>query len=513
MESNVAISIRRNLQQKLLNYFKITNCDRKNLSDNEGFIATRIEDPKLSRLQLDERQLFLKIQEKLLFDPIEISLEKKKKNSNDRGEHNDSEFDHEDDDHSEKQQSQNSEARKFSKTIDIDRNDDLKKNKESRSKIVCRQRRPNLRNEYYYVSRNIHIFHCIRYSFSSIQSQKFLQTFDGQEQVRNTFESSRNMVTVIVPEEEIAKLSKILLISTQSIKQAKRHSHKYRNTRWHRQLNLGVNFKSFFFRTNFKFLKNGNDKLFIKTLPARSLSIDELIQHDHSYAFSQPAAFNRIESKNDSPNGASNAIVRPKSIHRFNLYRIFNVKKSKLKRTVVKKHLEISIVQDWTPSCDDPLVVIEPPKSYLDPMFDSTAKIKFQSFKSYENFIEWEREQRRKRKTELVNEKKSSIFQISDQEIEFEQILQSMNLKMDLNVINDPEKLKLIWLYLLNKTDPRDRKMLKLVHEQIQIFRNQNRFKLFRKRSNPNIESLIETLPHNGLVIKPVTLDDLQNES
>lgn len=57
MESNVAISIRRNLQQKLLNYFKITNCDRKNLSDNEGFIATRIEDPKLSRLQLDVSNL------------------------------------------------------------------------------------------------------------------------------------------------------------------------------------------------------------------------------------------------------------------------------------------------------------------------------------------------------------------------------------------------------------------------------------------------------------------------
>lgn len=107
-------------------------------------------------------------------------------------------------------------------------------------KPTYRRRRPAFRNEYFYSLSNMKIFNLIRYSFSSDYAQNFLKTNEGKLQVAETIKNCRNIVSRVIPEEEISVPSKILLISQHNIKQAKRSSRKYRNSAWDRQLNQGI---------------------------------------------------------------------------------------------------------------------------------------------------------------------------------------------------------------------------------------------------------------------------------
>ncbi|KAH9417882.1 hypothetical protein DERP_013144 [Dermatophagoides pteronyssinus] len=132
---------------------------------------------------------------------------------------------------------------------------------------ICRRlRRPTLRKDYLSsLPRHGNVFNLIRYSCTSRIAQDFLKTTEGRQQVLDAIKNCRNMSTLIIPEEETAKPSKVLLISQQNFKKSKSANHKFRNSGWHRQLNQGVKMESFLFQTNFRFLKkNLNQSWFIE---------------------------------------------------------------------------------------------------------------------------------------------------------------------------------------------------------------------------------------------------------
>lgn len=99
-------------------------------------------------------------------------------------------------------------------------------------------------NDYFNVSRNVNIYNLIRYSFSSKYAQQYLRSNRSKFEIENFIENCKNVTTKIIPEEETIVQSKILLVSNQNIKQAKRSNRKFKNSRWHRLLNQGVKFQS-----------------------------------------------------------------------------------------------------------------------------------------------------------------------------------------------------------------------------------------------------------------------------
>lgn len=111
---------------------------------------------------------------------------------------------------------------------------------------ICRRlRRPTLRKDYLSsLPRHGNVFNLIRYSCTSRIAQDFLKTTEGKQQVLDAIKNCRNMSTLIIPEEETAKPSKVLLISQQNFKKSKSANHKFRNSGWHRQLNQGVKMES-----------------------------------------------------------------------------------------------------------------------------------------------------------------------------------------------------------------------------------------------------------------------------
>lgn len=111
---------------------------------------------------------------------------------------------------------------------------------------ICRKlRRPTLRKDYLSsLPRHGNVFNLIRYSCTSRIAQDFLKTSEGRQQVLDAIQNCRNISTMIIPEEETAKPSKVLLISQQNFKKSKSANHKFRNSGWHRQLNQGVKMES-----------------------------------------------------------------------------------------------------------------------------------------------------------------------------------------------------------------------------------------------------------------------------
>lgn len=111
---------------------------------------------------------------------------------------------------------------------------------------IMRRRRKRLQktNDYFSVSRNVNVYNLIRYSFSSKYAQKYLNMAKSRMEINNFIVNCKNFTSKIIPEEETVVRSKIFLVSSQSIKQAKRSNRKYKNPRWHRLLNQGVKFQS-----------------------------------------------------------------------------------------------------------------------------------------------------------------------------------------------------------------------------------------------------------------------------
>lgn len=238
--------------EKILKYFKIVPNNKKN-TNNDNVIEEIVnkDNDELSKLKLNvssrifycffstpdfikqDKKLFTMINEYILEDPLELPTKTDYLSKLDESsELNDFDAEFISNDLPETEIDTSNQVTNSSTKVT--------ESTDCEVKPIYRRRRPAFRNEYFYSISNMKIFNVIRYSFSSNYAQNFLKTEEGKLQVHEAIRNCRNFIPKAVPEEECVIPSKILLISQQNIKQAKRSSRKYRNYAWDRQLNQGI---------------------------------------------------------------------------------------------------------------------------------------------------------------------------------------------------------------------------------------------------------------------------------